>query len=1558
MHVGKPRPNRARRLFTERLESRELLAVDANFVFDGSIETSFHHYGITPANQDQNPSLLIDPAGPNTGWYLQENPFLVNGGSVDVASTQAGFGGGLRFDVNGSPTRYTAAHGDKVIDLIGTPHEGALNQVIETIPGEEYEVSFWLSSNQENELDANGRLLRHSDRQVDLWWNHQFIARLDAPDMGQWQRHSFRLTATATTTKLGFGGVPTPNSRVAGDGVIQGIPYWNGDPMFGPLLDGVSAVLTVDARDDGVTELPENFEFSSFAKNVVANDSGASQVASARIVSRATNDPGGFPPPSFGSIFAINSPRSGDVFWDSPGGDPMSAFEFLAVGEFAEETIEYEIRTPRAYASPTLGLPDFPNGASDTGRWRVRIVGANDAPDAQDDFISLDEDTSVLSVPPGVLLNDTDVDGDSLTARLVRGARHGSFTVSSLGDFSYTPSAGYSGPDSAVYEVGDGNGGTDRATVNITVNPVNDAPVGHDDHYRVDEDDTLIVVQPGVLVNDTDVDGDTLTARLVRGPSSGSVSLSSSGDFAYTPNANFFGSDAFTYEVADGKGGTDQATVNITVDSVNDAPVAHDDHYSVDEDDTLIVSQPGVLGNDTDVDGDRLSARLVRGPSNGSVSPSALGFFAYTPDANFFGSDAFTYEAADGNGGTDQATVYITVNAINDAPQAHDDHYTVDEDGTLVVVQPGVLGNDDDIEFDRLTARLVRGPSSGSVSLNSSGDFAYTPNANFFGNDAFTYEVADGNGGTDQATVSITVNPVNDAPHARDDHYSVDEDDTLIVVQPGVLGNDTDVDGDSLTARLVRGPANGSMSLSPGGEFSYTPAPGFSGADSAVYEVSDGNGGTDQATVKITVNSVNHDPVAYDDHYSVDEDDTLIVVQPGVLGNDTDVDGDSLTARLVRGPSNGSMSLSPRGEFSYTPAPGFSGADSAVYEVSDGNGGTDQATVKITVNSVNHDPVAYDDHYSVDEDDTLIVVQPGVLGNDTDVDGDSLTARLVRAPSNGSVSLSPGGEFSYTPNPGFSGHDSFSYEANDGNGGSGRATVAITVRPGENHDPRITRLHSSNEDLEHKSEDGFVTIHGGYEDVDPFDRHAVTVDWGDGSPVQTVGVDQDADTFEGGHEYSGGGIFTITVTLDDGNGGSDSRQTTAVVTGVSLIDGQLQVIGTNSADRIHVSGRVGNEIRVYAQLGGRRHRLAFAKHDVHSILLAACGGDDNVVVDKWVTVPVTAWGGDGNDRLVGGSGHDTIDGGAGNDRIHSGVGDDSIIDLYGHNWIWSGLGDDHVSTGNGNDQILTGDGHDSIDAGDGSNRIWSGPGDDLVVTGSGSDHIWSAAGDDTINAGDGRNVVRASHGNDLVTTGAGNDWVSAGSGDDVVEAGDGQNVVKAGDGNDTITTGDGNDRVFGQGHNDSIDVGDGNNKAWGGDGDDLIMSGAGADWLHGGNGNDVILSGAGNDYVNGGGGHNIVVAGAGNDRVLGGAGDDLLIGGDGGDAMWGGNGNDLMIAGPAANQHQLAALDAALSRWRADDLPGALAALGALTDDLDRDLLKGGNGHDELIGGDGDRLNT
>ncbi|MEO0595625.1 MAG: Ig-like domain-containing protein, partial [Chloroflexota bacterium] len=279
----------------------------------------------------------------------------------------------------------------------------------------------------------------------------------------------------------------------------------------------------------------------------------------------------------------------------------------------------------------------------------ITVVGPNTAPIAVADSYSVDEDTTLnVDALTGVLANDTDAEGDSLTAVLETEPSNGLLVLNADGSFDYTPNADFNGTDSFTYKANDGQEDSPVVTVTITVNDVaepNTAPVAVADSYTTSEDIALIVdAATGVLANDSDPEGDSLTVSVLNDVTSGTLSLNADGSFTYTPNADFNGSDRFTYEVTDGEF-TVSASASININPVNDAPVAENDMYTIDEDG---VATGNVLDNDTDAEGDSLTALIASSASFGSVEFNSDGSFTYTPNPDFNGSDSFSYSVSDG----------------------------------------------------------------------------------------------------------------------------------------------------------------------------------------------------------------------------------------------------------------------------------------------------------------------------------------------------------------------------------------------------------------------------------------------------------------------------------------------------------------------------------------------------------------------------------------------------------------------------------------------------------------------------------------------------------------------------------------------------------------------------------------------------------------------------------------------------------------------------------------------------------------------------------------------
>lgn len=829
---------------------------------------------------------------------------------------------------------------------------------------------------------------------------------------------------------------------LAANGVLDNDSDPDQDPLAVNLLVDVSNGSLTLNPDGSFSYTPDaNFNGVDGFTYEIDDGQGGTDTASVTIDVDAVNDApiaaddGGFSTP-FNTALNIDV---ADLLANDSDGDPEinQTLSVQSVGNAVGGTVALAGDT--VTFTPTTGFSgaanfsyDVSDGAGGVATATVTLsVGANAAPVAQDDAVTTNEDTAVDT---GLLANDTDADGDPLSVTLGTPS-NGTVAFDGSG-YVYTPDANFSGTDSFTYTVDDGNGGQDTALVTITVTSVNDAPVAGDDNQSTTEDTSLTF---DVLGNDADVDGDTLSVVGTTTPTNGSVVIEASGELTYTPDADFAGSDSFTYTISDGNGGTSTGTVAILINAVNDAPIAEADVAATDEDVAVTID---VLANDTDAENDTLTVTGVGTAANGSVVIEANGEVTYTPDTGFSGTDSFTYTISDGNGGVDTGSVTVGVAFINFDPVANDDAYSLQEDGELTVAAGlGILGNDTDPDLDPLSFTLESNVSNGTLQISADGGFTYTPDVDFNGTDSFTYAVSDGQGGQDTANVEITITPVNDDPVAvNDGGYSTPFNTAIDIDVAELLANDSDGDPElvqTLTILSVGDPVGGAVDLAAG-TVTFTPTAGFTGAASFSYQVSDGAGGTTTATVSLSVGA-NAAPNAVDDTAITDEDASVYV---NLLANDTDADGDTLSVTLGT-PSNGSVAFDGEG-YLYTPDADFNGTDSFTYSIDDGNGGQDTATVNITVNAVNDDPVAGADVVSTDED---VAVTFAVLGNDSDVDGDTLTVANVVQPANGSVVIEASGALTYTPDADFSGSDTILYTISDGNGGTAQGSVDVTVNP-------------------------------------------------------------------------------------------------------------------------------------------------------------------------------------------------------------------------------------------------------------------------------------------------------------------------------------------------------------------------------------------------------------------------------------------------------------------------------------------------------------------------------
>ncbi|TXS92153.1 tandem-95 repeat protein [Parahaliea maris] len=776
------------------------------------------------------------------------------------------------------------------------------------------------------------------------------------------------------------------------------------------------------------------------------------------------------------------APGSGPAHGTVTGLDPLTG-DFLYTpnaGYTGADAFAYTVTEIRSDALPVL---------SSTGQMQITVLPpppgfpGNRVPLPADDFYETEKGIVLTVQPDGVLANDVDLDKQPLKISGLpvagREPLHGTVVATSGGGFTYTPDPGYIGVDQFDYEVSDG---TDIAiaTVNLIIkdNGVNVIPRAVDDAYNTPDNVPLTVASRGVLANDVDADKrQPLRVVLEFPPTLGTVSLAPNGGFTYTTSgqcsvADTQLTDSFTYLTSDGIDFSSPATVTITIHCTNQLPTSVNDVYSTPSDTELFVPASGILANDQDPESNPLQVSSATSTTGGALALFSDGSFRYqpgppsAPGVNY--QDSFTYRASDGLGeSTNQATVTINVTAANLPPLAGNDLYTVVENTTLTIPAPGLLGNDIDPESHALTPLGFTPPANGLLHTLPGGGFEYIPNAGYVGLDSFTYRVSDGRDESNQATVSLVVlaSGINAPPVAVNDAFVVQFGQTLSVPAPGLLANDSDPDlNQPVGVALLSQPVAGTVALTSGGGFNYTPAPAANCATdqqvSFTYAATDGIDDSSPATVTITIRCSNLPPSATADTFSTPRDTELVIGAPGLLLNDSDPDGNLLTAVITTYPASGALALQADGSFRYLPAPGFDGQDSFTYRVSDGADDSGDATVTIDVTPVNVPPLAGNDPatgtaYITEQNRTLSVPGPGVLANDIDPDGNVLSALLASQPAHGTLQFFKDGGFLYLPDPNYVGLDSFTYQASDGADAGSAATVVIQVTPAAVNTPPI-----------------------------------------------------------------------------------------------------------------------------------------------------------------------------------------------------------------------------------------------------------------------------------------------------------------------------------------------------------------------------------------------------------------------------------------------------------------------------------------------------------------------
>ena len=567
----------------------------------------------------------------------------------------------------------------------------------------------------------------------------------------------------------------------------------------------------------------------------------------------------------------------------------------------------------------------------------IDIEEPNTPPLATAQSITISEDTTNNII----VLAGTDFENDNLTFIIESNTTNGTLS-GTVPNLTYTPNSNYFGEDNLTFRVNDGEVDSNISTVIITITNVdepNNTPLAIAQSITIDED----TIDNNITIVGTDIDGDNLTFIIETQPIHG-VLNGTAPNLTYTPDADYFGKDIFTFKVSDGEVNSSSATIDINITDVaegNKPPVAIAQSITVYED--TIDNNITIVGTDIDGDDSILKYSVTFDTKNGTLNGTAPNM-KYTPNADYNGTDSFTFTVKDEQNSTsDSATVSIIVAQVNDAPEVKAQDITVIEDATDYTIT--LDGND--TENDILTYVIESYPLHGTLDISALPTVKYTPNDDYNGTDSFTFTARDGSVYSSSATITITVSQENDTPIAQSQSETVDEDS----INNAIKLIATDADGNTINYTIKTQPSHGTLTGTPP-NMKYKPHQDYNGTDSFVFNASD-NSLDSNGTITITITPVNDAPIAKDQTITVDENSDINLTLQG-----TDVDNNNLTFTTGT-PLNGTLDISALPIVKYTPTTNYSGTDSFSFKVSDGTLDSN-ATVSIMINDKSNPTVIID----------------------------------------------------------------------------------------------------------------------------------------------------------------------------------------------------------------------------------------------------------------------------------------------------------------------------------------------------------------------------------------------------------------------------------------------------------------------------------------------------------------------------------------------------------------------------------------------------------------------
>ncbi|MFM2647719.1 tandem-95 repeat protein [Vibrio diabolicus] len=818
-------------------------------------------------------------------------------------------------------------------------------------------------------------------------------------------------------TYTGADGVLTDN----GDGTYSFAPNenFNGDVNF--TFDVSDGTDTVTANID-VSVTPENDPPVAGSTSYTVHEDNSITISDEQLLANSSDIEGGV------DISSVTYSGNDGVFQDN--GDGTYTFS-------PNENFNGEVNLDVVVVDE--------EGATDSTTAGITVLEVNDPPVAGSTAYTVHEDNSITISDEQLLANSSDIEGGVDISSVTYSGNDGVFQDNGDGTYTFSPNENFNGEVNLDVVVVDEEGATDSTTAGITVLEVNDPPIAGATSYTIDEDEVITISAEQLLANSSDIEGEVALDSVSYSGSDGIFTDNGDGTFSFAPNANFDGDVSLDVVVVDEDGATASTNANIDVLPINDAPVSGNLAYSVDEDNSITLSQEQLLAQASDVEGDALTATNLVVDGDATVTANDDGSFTITPDANFNGDIDITFDINDGSD-TIVATADLTVNPVNDLPQPEDQAFTIGEDGVLTFTDQDLLDGATDIDGDNLTVEGVTYTGAdGVLTDNGDGTYSFAPNENFNGDVNFTFDVSDGTD-TTSASIDVSVTPENDPPVAGSTAYTVHEDNSITISDEQLLANSSDIEGDVLIDSVSYSGNDGVLEINGDGTYTFSPNENFSGEVSLDVVVVDEEGATDSTTAGITVIEVNDPPIAGPTAYTIDEDQVLTFSESQVLLNASDVEGDVELVGISYDGPDGIFSVNGDGTCSFAPNENFNGQVQLDVTIRDEDGAEVDTYITVDVLPINDAPVSGNLAYSVDEDNSITLSQEQLLAQASDVEGDALTASNLVVDGDATVTANDDGSFTITPDANFNGDIDITFDINDGSD-TIVATADLTVNP-------------------------------------------------------------------------------------------------------------------------------------------------------------------------------------------------------------------------------------------------------------------------------------------------------------------------------------------------------------------------------------------------------------------------------------------------------------------------------------------------------------------------------